>query len=274
MIKRHRFHDWVGLSGIASDENTLAKQWAKRLEWPMLFMALWILISWYWSSNTTLPQQQEQLLNWGIWTFFIVETVLLTILVNDKARYLKTNWLNLVIILGGIPVLWGFTPYASTLRILRLLLFISLLLQLSETVRAILSRNNLGPTLMISFFIIMIAGYLIAGMDPNIESPIDGIWWAWVTVTTVGYGDIVPTSLEGRIFASLLILMGIGLFAMLTAAFSAFFISTQSDLHDDEINHFEKISKKLDRIEQRLTELESKISAPEGDNGSEQSEKK
>ncbi|OPX53976.1 hypothetical protein BTE48_16660, partial [Oceanospirillum multiglobuliferum] len=38
---------WLGLAGIAGDENEKAKRWAQRLEWPMLFLALWMLITWY-----------------------------------------------------------------------------------------------------------------------------------------------------------------------------------------------------------------------------------
>jgi voltage-gated potassium channel len=258
-MNRQRFHDWIGLSGITDDENAHARRWAKRLEWPLLLMALWILISWYWSSQSRLTADHEHLLNWCIWLFFVFEAVLLTTLVDNKSRYLKSNWLNLVIILAGIPVLWGYVPYAASLRALRLLIFLSLLLQLSATVRAVLSRNNLGPTLMVSFFIIMIAGYLIAGMDPNIETPADGIWWAWVTVTTVGYGDLVPTSTEGRIFGGLLILMGIGLFSMLTASFSAFFIANRSELREAETGHFQALNKQLERLNQRLDSLEKRL---------------
>jgi voltage-gated potassium channel len=264
-MTRYRINDWIGLSGVADSENVSARRWAKYLEWPMLLLALWILINWYWSSTQNLSPPQEQLMNWTVWLFFIFETALLTALVNDKSLYLRNNWMNLLIIAAGIPVLWGFEHYAASLRILRLLIFLSLLLQLSRTVRTILARNHLGLTLMISFFIILISGYLIAGLDPNIQTPIDGIWWAWVTVTTVGYGDLVPVSTEGRIFGALLILLGIGLFSMLTAAFSAFFISTQSDLSDSEREHYQamrqdlkRLNERLECIEQHLKELKSK----------------
>ncbi len=255
---RQRIHDWVGLSGIADNENPVAKTVARYLEWPMLIIALWILVSWYWSSQSGMAKG-ELLLNWVIWLFFVLETTLLTSLVDDKRRYLKGNWLNLVIILAGIPVLWGYMPYATALRSLRLLIFLSMLAQVSSTIRAVLSRNNLGPTMMISAFIIVTAGYLIAGIDPNIETPADGIWWAWVTVTTVGYGDLVPSSTEGRIFGGLLILMGIGLFSMLTASFSAFFISNRSELRYEEIDHFKALNRQLKQIDQRLKDLDDKV---------------
>jgi voltage-gated potassium channel len=95
---------------------------------------------------------------------------------------------------------------------------------MSAAARKILSRNHLGMTLMVSFIIVIMSGTLMALIDPNIETPLDGIWWAWVTITTVGYGDIVLGSTAGRLFGSaLIILLGIALFSMLTASFSAFF---------------------------------------------------
>ena len=69
------------------------------------------------------------------------------------------------------------------------------------------------------------AGLLMAGIDPNIDTVWEGIWWAWVTVSTVGYGDTVPESAAGKIFGAVVILFGVGFFSLLTASFSAYFVS-------------------------------------------------
>ena len=247
-----RFHDWIGLSGVDSDENAQALIWAKRMELPVLIIALCILVTWYWESRLDAIPNHSEILNLVIWLFFCAETLLLTWLCNDRVNYLKNNWLNIVIIIAGIPIIWETIPYTTSLRALRLLIFLNLLLQLSSTIRSVLAENNLGQTLMVSMIVIVFAGYLIAGIDPNINTPSDGIWWAWVTVTTVGYGDLVPVSLEGRMFAGLLILMGIGLFSMLTAAFSVFFISKNQDQQHWEQERNERIKE----LNQRLTSIE------------------
>ncbi|OUR66348.1 ion transporter, partial [Bermanella sp. 47_1433_sub80_T6] len=84
----------------------------------------------------------------------------------------------------------------------------------------------------------------------------DGIWWAWVTVTTVGYGDIVPVSTAGRIFGALLILMGIGLFTMLTASFAAFFMAEdEKEIRQQQADNIQKLTV----VEQRLMMLEAKL---------------
>lgn len=62
--------------------------------------------------------------------------------------------------------------------------------------------------------------------DPvaEITSPLDGVWWALVTSTTVGYGDMVPVTPEGRGIAVLLMLVGIALLSVVTANIAAFFV--------------------------------------------------
>ncbi len=195
----------------------------------------------------------DDAVNWIVWLFFVVETTLLTSLVRDKRNYLINNWLNVVIILCGIPILWASSPLVASLRSLRLLLFLSLLLQLSSTVRQVLANNRLGSILMLSVLFIVVAGILIAGIDPNIQSPLDGIWWAWVTATTVGYGDVVPTSDEGRMLGGILILLGVGLMSLITANISAFFVARNRQ--DDFDERIERIERSLLTIEEKLDTL-------------------
>ena len=159
--------------------------------------------------------------------FFVLETVLLTFLVRDKRRYLISNWINLLIIAGGVPLLWGSSAHAGALRSLRILLLFKILLDMSSTIRKMLSSNNIGITLFVTLIITIMAGTSMAAIDPAIETPWDGIWWAWVTVTTVGYGDLVPESPQGKIFGGLLMVLGLGIFSLITASFSAFLISRE-----------------------------------------------
>lgn len=244
----------LGLSGVGPYENKRARKLGHAFEWPMIFVAMWIVFEWYLQSKAERPVSVTAFTDWFIWGFFLLETVVLTIAVDNKKRYLINNWANIVIVAAGLPVLWETLPHAGGLRVLRLLAIFIVLMNTSGTFRKIMGRNHLGPTMMVSFVIIVIAGTVMAAIDPNVETPLDGIWWAWVTVTTVGYGDIVPGSTAGRLFGSFLILMGIGLFAMLTASFSSFFMQQdEKDLIREEKHNT-----------QRLTEMATRIEALEG----------
>jgi voltage-gated potassium channel len=79
------------------------------------------------------------------------------------------------------------------------------------------------------------------------------VWWALATVTTVGYGDVVPRSVAGRAVAAVVMLVGIGVFALLTAAVAATFV--KQDERPDEIRaELRDIAARLERIERALGE--------------------
>ena len=247
---------FFGLSGVDRSENERAVKVGRLFEWPMILMAFWIILEWYIEVKSMGPLLLMVYSDWAIWGFFVIETLVLFFLVDNKIRFLKSNWGGLVIIAAGLPWLWDVFPLAGGFRSLRLLVLFSLLFTMSASARKILSHNNLGTTLMVSFIVVVFAGTIMAAIDPGIESPLDGIWWAWVTVTTVGYGDIVPVSTIGRVFAGLLILLGVALFSMLTASFSAFFLSQSEDkLTAQE----EKNSVQLEELQKQVASLDAKI---------------
>ena len=64
------------------------------------------------------------------------------------------------------------------------------------------------------------------GINKAIESPFDALWWGIVTLSTVGYGDVYPITPEGRLAAMVLMLLGIGLFSMITATATSYLIGT------------------------------------------------
>ena len=254
----------IGLSGVAANENPKAKRWAHRFELPMLMLALWILLEWYLRGKNVYPPALDNITDIVIWCFFILETVVLTSLVNDKLRYLRTNWMNLLIIGIGAPLLWVANNYAAALRTLRLLLIFPLLINTSSTIHKVLSRNYLGSVLLVALVFTLMAGLLMAGIDPNIENVWQGIWWAWVTVSTVGYGDTVPVSTAGKILGAVVILFGVGFFSLLTASFSAYFVSRGEveieEEEEEEINQLLHIERRIEAMEKTLKRIERKLS--------------
>ena len=249
----------LGLEGIRRQEAKQARLWGKRFERPMIVIALLIPLQLYVESLGLIGSSSAYVIDWVIWLFFLAETVVLLSLTKQPIRYLLGNWMNLVVILGGIPILWEVTPLTGVLRSLRLLLLLGLLLRISRSTRRLLAQNHLGSTLVVTALVVVMAGVLIAGIDPNIESPGEGIWWALVTVTTVGYGDVVPVTPAGRLFAAILILGGVILFALLTANISAFLIDRRIDQDDEDLMaKLNETNQRLDRIEQQLLELKNK----------------
>ena len=252
----------LGVAGVESHERTDARTWAKRLEWPLMLVVLWIPVQWYLEETAIITEQHGKIGDWLIWLVFVFETTLLTTLVRDKARYLRGNWMNLVIIGGGLPLLWHYTPLAGLLRSVRLVLVLLVLLRLSKTLRILLIHHRLGMTLAVSLVVVLISGVVVTRLDPSMGSIWDGMWWAWVTVATVGYGDIVPHNPAGRLFGAFLILMGVVLVSLLTANLSAFLIGGEVEKVEREEREADvlltEIAQRLQRIEQRLDERETR----------------
>ncbi len=250
--KINSFAHLIGAAGVHREESLAARRAGIVLEIPMLIASLWILLNWLGDTSST----SYNIYDIYLWGFFIVETVILSFLVTNTRLYLRNNWLNLIIIITGIPMLLGWPTHLGALRLLRLIIVFALLMHIGGRVKKMLSRNELAATGLASLIVIIMAGILMSALDPGIDGPLDGIWWAWVTITTVGYGDVVPQTHAGRAFASIIIFLGLGLFAALTASFTSYFISQREEqiISSEQTGH-----KRLTAIEHQLTRLEEKI---------------
>ena len=160
--------------------------------------------------------------DWIIWAVFAVELGVKTYLSPDRRRYLISHWYDVVIVV---------VPFLRPLRLLRL---IGLVSRLGLTSKSILGRRGLGYVLIFGVLAMLgIAGLvLIVELQDGsalITSYPTALWWAAATVTTVGYGEIVPITWAGRGLGVLLMIVGIGLFGVFTASVAAFFVG-----EDDE----------------------------------------
>ena len=132
----------------------------------------------------------------------------------------------------------------------------------------IFNSRRLRTILLALIFLIGIFGYLFYASEPQVKTFGDGIWWALVTITTVGYGDITPLTTLGRVVAGFLMLLGLGLIATITAIVSAKFIQNYVDGHtnDDVLEKLQELETEIEKIEElednvlgKLKELESEV---------------
>ena len=116
------------------------------------------------------------------------------------------------------------------------------------------NSRRLRTILAAVLFFIFLFGYLFYVSEPDVRNLGDGIWWALVTITTVGYGDITPVTTLGRVVASSLMLLGLGLIATITAIVSAKFIQNFVDHHtnDDVLEKLDEMQLELDDIKKKL----------------------
>lgn len=73
------------------------------------------------------------------------------------------------------------------------------------------------------------------GINPGINTFLDSLWWSVSTITTVGYGDVVPITNSGKILGLLTMIFGAGIFAIYTGLFAQVFFKDLGDTHDKHI---------------------------------------
>ena len=120
--------------------------------------------------------------------------------------------------------------------------------------------------------IVIVSGVAIRALDHREYTSIwEGMWWALQTVTTVGYGDVTPESVAGRFVAGAVMLAGVALVAIVTAAVTSSFVArvqeqhraeeaTEEDLAEQRLDaRLEDITARLDRVEQMLGTLSEQL---------------
>ena len=120
------------------------------------------------------------------------------------------------------------------------------------TERLTLARA-IGTVVGIAVTLVLVSGALMRVVEGETFTSLGlSYWWAMETVTTVGYGDIVPHSVSGRVIASLLMLTGIALIPTLTSVIVSTLLAKRRD--EDQ----ERLETMLTRVEERLEDLEQK----------------
>lgn len=195
--------------------------------------------------------------NWVIWAVFLAEFVLILAVADRKMAALRAHWLDVMVVVVTIPLFSKFLAsvrFVRFARILRLLRATALVTRAIQAERRLTTPQLFRSVAVFTIFFVFIAGAVEATVDSgDFKSYWDGIWWAVVTVTTVGYGDLYPHTVAGRIVAILLMLVGIGFLAVLTATIASRFVQTDTGSDD--------VLESLRRIEAELAELKGRLPA-------------
>lgn len=193
--------------------------------------------------------------DWVIWAVFVAEYSLGLGLAEDRVRYIRHAWLLLLVVVLSaplLPALFGVVRLARVARALRLVRLVGFSAQAFPALRSTLGRRAVLYLMASFLLLITVAGALMSLVEPQTVkgNMWDGMWWAAVTSTTVGYGDISPVTPLGRAVAVLLMVFGIGMAGTLAASVGAYFVSQgQQDNLGDVIN-------RLDRLEALLSKLQ------------------
>jgi voltage-gated potassium channel len=203
---------------------------------------------------------------------------------QTKWQFLSVNW---VYIVSAIPLtylsfnflqLFGLKPIIGLIGLIRIYALIKVLILSARSVRKYPSKTKLDYATFTLFLVIIIGSYLFfaieTGVNPEVPNYESAIWYALVSMSTTGYGDVVPITLAGRIIGVILILTGMGYISLVTATLAYSFIdifraesrkaaaklrATAEDLDKKAAKNEDKLDEimaNLNEINQRLNKME------------------
>lgn len=176
---------------------------------------------------------------------------------ENRTRYFLTwGWVDL---LSSVPMLSAarFGRIARIARLTRVLRALRASRHLKQVVMRQRGKSVALAAALLALFLIIGSSaailYFEDRPESNIKTADDAVWWAFATITTVGYGEFYPSTAEGRLIAALLMTAGVGLFSAFSAAMAAWFLVPEDEATDAEIAQLRsEIAAMRELLEQRL----------------------
>lgn len=196
----------------------------------ILILSFYVLGSLVVDTFYTLPPEIKKVLNYiddAICFIFLYDFVLRFNRAESKLKFMKWGWIDLI---ASIPT-FGFMRAGRVLRLIRLIRVVRAFRSTRHIAEHIFKnkvKGTLTSVAIIAVLVLLFSSIAILQFetDPNsnIKTAGDALWWSYVTITTVGYGDKYPVTTEGRIIAGILMTVGVGLFGTFTAYVSSWFV--------------------------------------------------
>lgn len=182
-------------------------------------------------------------LDYSIWGLFAIDLIIKTAISPHRLAYLRRHWLEVLTVV---------IPFFRPLRILRIFAYGS---------RAWVGLRrlvNVDFLLVYGFGLVIIAATIVTSVEggegATIHSFTDALWWAVVTITTVGYGDMVPLTLAGRVTAVVLMLGGLAFLGGTTANLASYLMRG----HSTEAKDTSRLRKELEGLREEIAKLNSR----------------
>jgi voltage-gated potassium channel len=191
-------------------------------------------------------------LNWTTWLAFLSELVVMLAVVPDRRRWLREHPVEVVSVVLTPPFLPSSLAAARVLRLLRLVR----LLRLAVVVRRLFTIEGVRYVALLAFVTVLAGGTAFASVEDQPKAW-DGIWWAATTMTTVGYGDITPTTDTGRVIALFVMVVGIGFGSILIGAVAERFV--QRDVRHEAAAVERQLSATDDELLSALRDLSARL---------------
>ncbi|MDQ1122586.1 potassium channel family protein [Microbacterium trichothecenolyticum] len=198
-------------------------RWERAAEWPLVIAALIFLAAYAAQILATpegLVEMTSEVVLKATWVVFVVDYVVRLVITRHRWRWFWHHLLDLAIV--ALPI---FRP----LRLMRFFTIIALIQRnTGSMLRGRVAAFTVGATALTVFVAALAVYDAERGSGGPISSFGDAVWWAFETITTVGYGDYYPVTITGRVVAVGLMVGGLALIGVVTATLAAWIVQRVS----------------------------------------------
>jgi voltage-gated potassium channel len=207
------------------DPKRRLERWEECAEWPLALVALAFLADY---SVDVLAQPHGAvyravwLIEWFVVAVFAADYVVRLILANDRRRWFVRHLFDLLIVT---------LPWFRPLRLVRLVVLISALQKAAgDAIRGRVAVYTVGGALLLVYVAsLAVLEYERDATGSKIKTFPIALWWSVTTITTVGYGDVTPITVAGRLIAVGLMIGAIGLVGSITATLASWIVQRVGD---------------------------------------------
>ena len=168
--------------------------------------------------------------------------------------HLRANPLDVALGLGLLlSALLPASSQSEGALMVRMLVALLAMVRMMWATQHLFSRGSMLHLLLFAAGVLVLCGAGYWWLEPTTPTLAQGIWLAFATAATVGYGDVVPTTLASKIFSVFVVMLGFGVLSMVTAAIATRWIETEERIIEREI--LRDVHRQIDALHQEITAL-------------------
>lgn len=237
------------------------QRWRRITDWPLAALAVVFLVAYSWEVIGELrgaARAVSEVVEWFAWAAFAIDYVVSFALADHRWRWFYTHLVDLAVV--ALPIL-------RPLRLLRVAAaFTVLQRRAGVALRGRIIIFAIGAAVLLIYVAALAELDAEYGHGGSIQNIWGALWWAIVTITTVGYGDSVPVTLLGKLVAVCLMFGGVALIGVVSATLASWIVERVTTQEEAEVEavttlQFEELR---DEIRSLRLQLERRAEGPGG----------